>query len=254
MNSSSSDNELLNDANSLIAMECGPYGIVACNSQGEVIVANKSAARILNEAFLENGNMLKIMAAEDDFKKGWEELLSGTENQFSIFFQSRNAKPDRTPAPSNQDTGFRLRATRFENRSERSRIVLIFIEDLSRGKGLAEADLLKNLVYEQSRELEKINKQLILTEKRAAMIETAGAVAHELRQPMTAIIANIELLSHNHEIGEMPQIEQRFQTIRKQCLRMAETIKQMESLMEYRTRDYVDGRLIIDLEESSQKK
>ncbi|HIE06704.1 MAG TPA: hypothetical protein EYP64_01515, partial [Desulfarculaceae bacterium] len=103
MNSSSSDNEPLNDANSLIAMECGPYGIVACNSQGEVIFANKSAARMLNEAFLEKGNILKIMATEVGFEKGWKELISGAENQFSIFFQNRNTKPDSTPALNNNN-------------------------------------------------------------------------------------------------------------------------------------------------------
>ncbi len=119
---------------------------------------------------------------------------------------------------------------------------------------MSEASRLKKLVDEQSRELEKIHQRLILTEKKAAMIETAGAVAHELRQPMTTIIAIVELLNHNRELAELPEIDKRFQTIRGQCLRMAETIKQMESLMEYKTRDYVDGRLIIDLEESSQKK
>ena len=254
MNSNTADKELQNDAEGRIISECVPYGIVACDSRGEVIFANESAVLILDEESLEKGNMLKIMAAEVDFKKGWDELMNGVVNQFSLVFQSRNLKSDSTPDPDNHNTGFTLRATRFENRSEGSHIVLIFIGDLSREKDLSEADRLKNLVDEQNRELEKIHKQLILTEKKAAMIETAGAVAHELRQPMTTIIATIELLNHNREMGENSQIEKRFQVIRKQCLRMAETIKQMESLMEYRTRDYVDGRLIIDLEESSQKK
>ena len=49
-------------------------------------------------------------------------------------------------------------------------------------------------------------------------------------------------------------IEKRLETIQKQCLRMAGIIKQMEELVEYRTRQYVDNKLIIDLEESSQKK
>jgi hypothetical protein len=35
---------------------------------------------------------------------------------------------------------------------------------------------------------------------------------------------------------------------------MAGIIKQMEQLVEYKTRPYVNGSLIVDLEESSQKK
>jgi signal transduction histidine kinase len=254
MNSNTADHESLNDSEGRIISECVPYGIIACDSRGEVIFANESAVQILDEESLEKGNMLKIMAAEDDFKKGWDELINGAVNQFSLVLQERNLKSAQTQPPNSHDNDITLRATRFENRSERSHIVLIFIGNLSREKDLSEADRLKTLVDKQNRELEKIHKQLILTEKKAAMIETAGAVAHELRQPMTTIIAAIELLNHNHDMAANPQVEKRFQIIRKQCLRMAETIKQMESLMEYRTRDYVNGRLIIDLEESSQKK
>ena len=93
-----------------------------------------------------------------------------------------------------------------------------------------------------------------MSEKKAAMSETSGAVAHELRQPLTTIIGAIELLATDNTIANNPHLDKRFKTIQKQSLRMAEIIKQMEQLVEYKTRPYVNGSLIIDLEESSQNK
>ena len=84
------------------------------------------------------------------------------------------------------------------------------------------------------------------------MIETAGAIAHELRQPLTTIIGTIELLDSDDTVEGNSRLSKRFKTIHAQCLRMAEIIKQMEQLVEYKTRPYIDGKLIIDLEESSQ--
>ncbi|MCD6532779.1 MAG: hypothetical protein J7L25_01710, partial [Deltaproteobacteria bacterium] len=64
----------------------------------------------------------------------------------------------------------------------------------------------------------------------------------------------IDLLNTDKDIDKNQYLNKRFKTIKKQCLRMAETIKQMEQLVEYKTRPYVNGSLIIDLEESSQNK
>ncbi len=250
MNSTVTENGPENASFDLTILKHAPYGIIACNISGEIIFANQLAAFMLHEKNLEEKNLLQIIKDIPDFKKGWNKLQTEFHDQFTMPFSI---------AQDVANANLSLRVTRFENSSDQRCNTLVFIEDLSSNETLDVADRLYTdsleiLMQEKSRELELIQEQLILSEKKAAMIETAGAVAHELRQPMTTIIGTIDLLNTKHTIRENPNIEKRFNIIQKQCLRMAETIKQMEKLVEYKTRQYVKDSLIIDLEESSQKK
>ncbi|MEA3333045.1 MAG: histidine kinase dimerization/phospho-acceptor domain-containing protein [Pseudomonadota bacterium] len=231
-------------------LQQAPYGILVCDKQGEITFANQLAAFLLQQDNLTEHNLISILEL-DTFNKAWERLLSG---------EQKNATLRTTPLSSDDNSPhLSLQASLLKETPDQKNRILIFIEDLSVSETLDAADQhymdsLENLVDEKSKELEFVQEQLILSEKKTAMIETAGAVAHELRQPMTAIIATIELLDLDDNVENNPHLSKRFKNIQKQCLRMAETIKQMEQLVEYKTRPYVNGSLIIDLEESSQNK
>jgi signal transduction histidine kinase len=214
---------------------------------------------MLHEKNLKEKNLLQIMTGIPDFKKGWDQLQTELHDQFAMQFSIIRGLPNAAAGDTGTNDRLSIRVTRFGKSSGPTCNTLIFIEDLSGNETLDVADQLYTdsleiLMQEKNRELELIQEQLISSEKKAAMIETAGAVAHELRQPMTTIIGTIDLLNTKPAIRENPTIEKRFQIIQKQCLRMAETIKQMEELVEYKTKQYVKNSLIIDLEESSQKK
>ena len=84
------------------------------------------------------------------------------------------------------------------------------------------------------------------------MTETAGAIAHELRQPLTTVLGLIELLGVQESLSDDPQLKRSLETIQKQCLKMADIIKNMEQLVTYKTRPYVNGRNILDLNQSSR--
>ncbi len=259
MNSTTTENDLQNASFDQTILKYAPYGIVACNLSGKIIFANQLADFMLHEKNLQGKNLLHIMAGVPDFQKGWGNLRNEYHNQFAMPFSIIQDRPNTVAGNTGTDANLSVRVTRFETSSELKCNTLVFIEDLSSNETLDVADQLYTdsleiLMQEKSQELELIQEQLILSEKKAAMIETAGAVAHELRQPMTTIIGTIDLLSTKHTIRENPDIEKRFKIIQKQCLRMAETIKQMEKLVEYKTRQYVKDSLIIDLEESSLKK
>lgn len=256
MNSTATENGSQNTSFDLTILKYAPYGIIACDISGKIIFANQLAAFMLQEKNLLEKNLLKIMADVPDFNKCWGKLQSEFHDQFCMPFPLKQDLPKISTDNPNTDANLSLRVTRFANSSDQKCDTLIFIEDLSSNETLDVADQvytdsLENLMDEKCKELESIQEQLILSEKKAAMMETAGAVAHELRQPMTTIIGTIDLLNTKQEIKENPTIEKRFEIIQKQCLRMAETIKQMEELVEYKTRQYVKGSLIIDLEESS---
>ncbi len=234
----------------LTILEHAPYGIIVCDEQGEIIFANQLASFLFQQNNLAEHNLISILELAS-CKGAWENLLSGEQNNITV-----RATPN-----TNDDDGphLSLQAILLKESPNQQNRILIFIEDLSVSETLAAANQhytnsLENLVDEKNKELEFVQEQLILSEKKAAMIETAGAVAHELRQPMTAIIGAIELLTLDKTIDDNQHLSKRFKTIQKQCLRMAETIKQMEQLVTYKTRPYVNGSLIIDLEESSQNK
>jgi len=236
-----------------------PYGIVTCDETGNILFTNKTAGSQLQEKYLTGMNMLRFMADFSDFKTGWERLLTGAQTKFTISFSIKTIQHNSTTAKKDNHAGLFLQASRLQTcKPERKDKILILIESLPDHEsgsvgGQLYTDALKNLVKEKNEKLELIHKQLILSERKAAMVETAGAVAHELRQPLTTIINTIELLNQKNELRENSNIEKRFEVIQEQCLRMADIIKQMESLMEYKTREYINGRLIIDLDKASQK-
>ena len=252
MNSNANKNGMDNYNLCLAILQQAPYGIIVCNELGVITFANQLANFLLQQNNLAGNNLLDTLQTEVNLQDAWENLLTGSRNSITIPFSISSGQAN--------ERGHHLsfQATLLKEIPDQKNHVLIFVEDLSLNETLDAADQhytnsLENLVDEKNKELEFVQEQLILIEKKAAMIETAGAVAHELRQPLTTIIGTIELLEIDNTLESLPQLSKRFKTIQKQCLRMAGIITQMEQLVEYKTRPYVNGSLIVDLEESSQK-
>ncbi len=101
-----------------------------------------------------------------------------------------------------------------------------------------------------SRRLSHEIEKNIEREKLAAIVELAGATAHEMRQPITVVHNLISLIDdkfkHNESITE-----DEIDIITNQCARMNNIIKKMLNITSYRTKDYIKGKKIIDLDESS---
>lgn len=86
-------------------------------------------------------------------------------------------------------------------------------------------------------------------EKLHSVLETAGAVCHELNQPLMAInglcAIGLSESDRNHPAYH------RFERVLDEVNRMANITKQLSSITRYRTRDYIRGTKIIDIEKSS---
>lgn len=231
-------------------LEQAPYGILVCDSNGEIEFANQLAGFLLQKIPLTGRNLQTLLGREKEIKLIWQKMHK--DKRFST------AMPYKTTSTMDELTEESHLSLKFKrlNRDE-DFLVLVFIEDLSVNETLDFADRhytdsLEHLVDEKNRELDLVQKQLIQSEKRSAMIETAGAIAHELRQPMTAIIGITDLLGNDQRLGGDPKLFKRIKTINRQCLRMAEIIAKMGRLVEYKTRPYVEGRVIIDFDNASR--
>jgi PAS domain S-box-containing protein len=85
-------------------------------------------------------------------------------------------------------------------------------------------------VFEDKREqmsladrLEETTEQLIASEKRAAAYEVAGATAHELNQPLTAVMGAIELMELRADLPD--DLRERLRRTYSQLERMGEIVR-----------------------------
>lgn len=101
------------------------------------------------------------------------------------------------------------------------------------------------LAYE---ELQDTQQRLILAEKQAAVVELAGAVAHELNQPMTVVSAICQMLEKRLETGA--EVTEDMDLIVRNVERMAEIVKRIGRITHYKTKEYYKSDNIIDIDGS----
>ena len=89
----------------------------------------------------------------------------------------------------------------------------------------------------------------IYREKLQAVLETAGAICHEMNQPMMAISGHTELLMDTLDPSD-PTC-QKIGKIKSQVERMSAITQKLMGITRYETKDYVQGERIVDIEKSS---
>jgi PAS domain S-box-containing protein len=86
-------------------------------------------------------------------------------------------------------------------------------------------------------------------EKLRAILEIAGAVSHELNNPLQVVLVGIEKLA---DPGLEPsQKEKLFGLVKKSTKRLIELSSKIRSISRYATKDYVEGKKIFDIEAAS---
>jgi len=81
-------------------------------------------------------------------------------------------------------------------------------------------------------------------EKLETMLEIAGGAAHEINQPLTAILGYAEMSLV--QLKEDSPVYRNQKLIADAAVRITEIVKRMQTLREYRTRPYADGHRIVD--------
>lgn len=81
------------------------------------------------------------------------------------------------------------------------------------------------------------------------VLEMAGAVCHELNQPLQAIMGHVQLALLDIEDGT--PVHETMQTIKSQVDRMAEITNKLMRITRYETREYLNGTKIVDIDRST---
>lgn len=88
--------------------------------------------------------------------------------------------------------------------------------------------------------------------RRQALSELAGAISHELNQPLAIIIGRIQLMNRKSEPTQENQ--QNLAIIEDQAKRMADIIRKIGKIHDYSTKPYIRGHRILDIEKASRDK
>ncbi|MBA3013011.1 MAG: DUF3365 domain-containing protein [Proteobacteria bacterium] len=104
------------------------------------------------------------------------------------------------------------------------------------------------LLNRQIQRLQKAEARLLQNERMEGVVEMAGAVCHELNQPLQMILGNAEImlldLEPDHPVSE------RIRRIQEQVKRMAKTTRNLIKITNYETKQFPQGK-VIDIEKAS---
>jgi len=108
---------------------------------------------------------------------------------------------------------------------------------------------IRELERELSEKLTILEKQSMLKEKLATAVEMAGAMAHEISQPLTNLLVKVELLLERK--NETDPDYRDLKVIFEQALRLETLVKKVRNITRYETKEYLPGIKIVDFEKSS---
>lgn len=100
-------------------------------------------------------------------------------------------------------------------------------------------------------QLKDTQNKLIDSKRLRALTEMAGAVAHEISNPLCAVLTNIEILLRTVD-KDQPQYET-LGTVRQLLGRIADVMHNIRNIRSYKTKPYLEDDQIIDLEKAAGK-
>ncbi len=104
-------------------------------------------------------------------------------------------------------------------------------------------------IFSDLRERLLMEERLREAQQKVAVAETAGAVAHELNQPLTSIMGYAELLQR--KMSEEDPGRRYLDLVVEQAERLATIVSKLSSITRYRTKPYVGETEILDLDAAS---
>ncbi|MBW1784272.1 MAG: response regulator [Deltaproteobacteria bacterium] len=92
---------------------------------------------------------------------------------------------------------------------------------------------------------EEAHREALVKERLKVLLQMAGATAHEMNQPLTALLGNIDLLAFCKD--EPEKLAEKLDTIRDAGRRIADTISKIQNIRHYAIKPYTQDTSIIDI-------
>ncbi len=96
---------------------------------------------------------------------------------------------------------------------------------------------------------EQVQKDLMHREKIQGVLEMAGAVCHEMNQPLMSVLGYCELVQMN--TSENDPMFSKITKIKEEIERMGEITRKLMGITKYESKDYASGGKIVDIDKSS---
>lgn len=204
--------------------------IFECTGTATIISNEAMTILMVNSEFEKLSGYSK---KEIEGKKSWTEFV-GVDDLEKLTQYHRSRRIDPLSAPRNHEFVF---VDRYENR----RHIYATVGMISGTKnGVAS--------FLDITDLKKAEEEREKSRKLEGVIEMAGAVCHEMNQPMQTILGNCELMIM--DMDEDSSYYDRVSAIKSQIDRMGVLMGKLMNIKDYKTRRYIE-RDIIDIDGAS---
>ena len=94
----------------------------------------------------------------------------------------------------------------------------------------------------------RAQEEQLQKEKFRGTLEMAGAVCHELNQPLTTIFITTDLLL---DFPKQPNLKEMMTIIKNEAIRIGKLTDKLMRITKYETRDYINGQKIVDIDKAA---
>ncbi len=212
-------------------IESSVDALVVVDNEGRIVVFNRAAEQLTGYSKEEAFSLGLAALISSDLSEGIQRRLSDSSEGTLDGFQGEIVSSGGQEIPVN----FAVSSVLDHGR----RVATMYIL----------ADLRERLSMASA--LEQAQKKLAQSERQEAVVELAGAAAHELNQPLAAIMGHVELM-----LLRVPQGTPGTQSLPKvlsEVERMASIVRNLGRLTRYQTKPYLGETDILDLHAASHE-
>ena len=114
-------------------------------------------------------------------------------------------------------------------------------------RDITERTEMERALEDSKRKILEQQEKLVEEERLKVLLQMAGATAHELNQPLTALLGNVELLEMGTDDPKL--LAECLRDIKTSGKRIADTVKKIQNIRFHETKPYAKKGFIIDIDQ-----